>query len=573
MKWFISTVVVSVITAWLTGFLSRFVPVPPPARVRLALKNPWRNLQHPKDSFRVVLCWLQNDRSGDDTNNVAKAFTGIEGITLVQSARMVTAPGAADEWRPAMQQRAFAVLADWNADVAIVGAVKKPGEVLSLWFVPRLGDGTLDRGDTPYKLENVTLGADFHEDLRAQLSATAMAAVAPLADTEARGRMLDRGLRNAVAKLSNLLEAATINMPEHRAALHVTLGNALFALGEREAGPERLEQAIDAFQAALQVYTIKSMPFDWAMTQNNLGVAFARLGEREAGPERLERAIDVFQAALQVYTRERVPLDWAGVQNNLGNALARLGEREAGPEHLEQGIDAYRAVLEVYTRERVPLGWAGVQHNLGNVLARLGKGETGPERLEQAVDAYRAALQERSRERVPLDWAMTQNNLGVALKNLGEREAGPERLEQAVDAYRAALQERSREPLDWAGTQNNLPLDWAGTQNNLGVALMRLGEREAGPERLEQAVDAYRAALEVYTRERVPLDWAGVQNNLGVALESLAGREAGPERLEQAVDAYRAALEVFNSEESPRYRDMVEKNLRRVLKRLHKLRP
>ena len=45
-----------------------------------------------------------------------------------------------------------------------------------------------------------------------------------------------------------------------------------------------------------------------------------------------------------------------------------------------------------------------------------------------------------------------------------------------------------------------------------------LGERESGTARLEEAVAAYRAALEERTRERVPLDWAMTQNNLGNAL-------------------------------------------------------
>ena len=52
-----------------------------------------------------------------------------------------------------------------------------------------------------------------------------------------------------------------------------------------------------------------------------------------------------------------------------------------------------------------------------------------------------------------------------------------------------------------------------------------LGERESGTARLEEAVAAYRAALEEWTRERVPLDWAMTQNNLGNALSS--ARRAG----------------------------------------------
>jgi hypothetical protein len=42
---------------------------------------------------------------------------------------------------------------------------------------------------------------------------------------------------------------------------------------------------------------------------------------------------------------------------------------------------------------------------------------------------------------VPLDWAATQSDLGNALETLGERESGTARLEEAVAAYRAALEE------------------------------------------------------------------------------------------------------------------------------------
>ena len=64
-------------------------------------------------------------------------------------------------------------------------------------------------------------------------------------------------------------------------------------------------------------------------------------------------------------------------------------------------------------------------------------------------------------------------------------------------AYRAALTE-------W--THDRVPLDWATTQNNLGTALVKLGQRESGTARLEEAVAAYRAALAECTRDRVPLD-------------------------------------------------------------------
>jgi hypothetical protein len=91
-----------------------------------------------------------------------------------------------------------------------------------------------------------------------------------------------------------------------------------------------------------------------------------------------------------------------------------------------------------------------------------------------------------------------------------------------------------------------VPLEWAKIQLNLGTALMRLGEREGGTARLEEAVAACRAGLEEMTRDRAPLQWAIMQMSLGNALARLGEREGGTVRLEGAVGAVgadRAALE------------------------------
>jgi hypothetical protein len=44
---------------------------------------------------------------------------------------------------------------------------------------------------------------------------------------------------------------------------------------------------------------------------------------------------------------------------------------------------------------------------------------------------------------------------------------------------------------------------------------------------LENAVMAFRAALQEYTRERAPLQWAATQTNLGTALAILSERNKG----------------------------------------------
>ena len=126
-----------------------------------------------------------------------------------------------------------------------------------------------------------------------------------------------------------------------------------------------------------------------------------------------------------------------------------------------------------------------------------------------------STLLERGQDKDLLQRSALHAALGHACLRLGERESGTDRLEQAVAAHRAALEERTRE---------GSPADWAMTQNNLGGALRSLGERESGTESLEEAVAACRAALDVFTREGAPADWAMTQNNLGNALCSLGER-------------------------------------------------
>ena len=225
-------IVVAAFAAWLTVFFKQFLPSPQRARLAIANVRKARS-PRPEQRFRLALCWLENDGTGRDTGTVAKAFTGIEGIELVRSARVVSASGAADDWRPAMREGAIAVLERWNADLAVVGAVKDPGKALNLWFVPREGDGTLSRGDQPYGLVNVRLQDDFHDDLSAQLTAEALRAAAPFARTEMRGQVLEKSLNGVIEKIAALLEGGAVES-DRRASLQMALGVALMAMGERE---------------------------------------------------------------------------------------------------------------------------------------------------------------------------------------------------------------------------------------------------------------------------------------------------------------------------------------------------
>ena len=125
-------------------------------------------------------------------------------------------------------------------------------------------------------------------------------------------------------------------------------------------------------------------------------------------------------------------------------------------------------------------------------------------------------------------------------------------IEEAIAAYRAALEER---------TQERVPLDWAMTQNNLGNALSDLGRMRGSEALIEEAIAAYRAALEELTQERVPLDWAMTQNNLGAALSDLGLLRGSEALIEEAIGHIEAALSQFRRLGATAYIEFTEKNL------------
>ena len=80
---------------------------------------------------------------------------------------------------------------------------------------------------------------------------------------------------------------------------------------------------------------------------------------------------------------------------------------------------------------------------------------------------------------------------------------------------------------------------------DLGNALARLGERESGTGRLEEAVAAFREALKENTRDRVPLDWAYANHDLANALAALAERQKNSALMEEALACMHNAAEAY----------------------------
>jgi len=236
--------------------------------------------------------------------------------------------------------------------------------------------------------------------------------------------------------------------------------------------------------------------------------------------------------------------DLDGAERILGDArqAARLSRekaqlREAEVVSLEAQVKALRfdylgaAALYEEAAETAPetetkARW---EYRMKQALALRQRGQVfgEPEPLTSSVRLYRdTALPLAPRARAPADWATTQNELGLTLTVVGER-GDKQALDDALAAFRAALEVRARA---------TAPADWAETQTGLGAALMRLGE-QGDDQAMRDAIQSFRAALAVRTRAGDTRKWADTESVLGAALTTL-GRSGDDQAQRDAQRGY-----------------------------------
>lgn len=356
---------------------------------------------------------------------------------------------------------------------------------------------------------------------------------------------LEMGYKRDVERVEEAVDAFSAALPhydidtsqEEWAACQMLLGESLTYVGKAKRNPKLLQRAVAALEAVLQVRSRDTAPGAWASVQKRLALALRFLAQEETAPDRLMQSIAAYRAVLAVVDRATEPLEWADTQNRLGNALVDAGARDPDSKLLDAAAEAFRAALEVYTRNSAPDEWAQVQGNIGNALSTLAHRQAAdPRLLHAAVDAFRLALEIQRPDRIPADWALTQNNLGTALRVLGEKNRAPEYLYEAISAFEAALAVRDR---------HDTPGDWAISKGNLANVLLTLGRLTGDVVKIREAITNYEEVLAFRSRDTSPVGWAVVRNNIAEAMVALARATSDPALVTEAIAVYREALQIF----------------------------
>lgn len=203
----------------------------------------------------------------------------------------------------------------------------------------------------------------------------------------------------------------------------------------------------------------------------------------------------------------------------------------------------FEDTLSELHHESEPLVWASALDNLGHRFIVLGYDPVDIAMLEESVAVFEATIDDADEKATPQGWAIAQNHLAAALHTLGMREEkGIQLLENAVEAYKCVLRVWTRQKMEDY---------WGTTFNNLGTVLQLLGEMKKDQRSLQMSIATFNNALTVQKREKNPKDWAITKNNLGVSLQVFGELQQDPKILLDSLECYQGALEETSKEKNP----------------------
>lgn len=335
-------------------------------------------------------------------------------------------------------------------------------------------------------------------------------------------------------------------------------------------------QIITAYSNALEAYTKSGNADDSLRTQMNLAATWMEIGESQSGRQKaasFNEAVQGYQKAVDACAKARSnECDQLKPEIALGQALKEEGQPAAAEKALalfDQAVQTYRQELATYQNKLQAYArtygrqdsttlqlWADTEHHLGDALEKEAMVVTNDKALslfDQAVQAYQHAHEYYTKVQIPESkYAELETDRGKTLRIESQHTSGDKAvvlLDQAVQAYRNALQ---------CYPKADQPGDCAEEKMDLGVTLWLEAEYVDGDKAnalLDQAMMVFQPLLEAYTQTGSPSEYVPLlQLFLGTALGSegiRAGDDKAPALLDQAVRTCNNALKVLPRTESP----------------------
>lgn len=212
-------------------------------------------------------------------------------------------------------------------------------------------------------------------------------------------------LGQAREMLSNFA-AAIGDDPWYQAAAHYHAAGILVELGgaaEESARAALLREAMEQYEKALALVSLRSQPAAWAVIHRNLAATRRELASRvddlAEAMALLKQSVRSLKKSAAAVTRQQWPADWAAAHDSLGDTYEEMARRASAPrdklQYLAAAVGACRAALAARDPNGYAPDWAATLNNLASALTSLAAmvgGTHGAGLAQEALRHYDQAL-------------------------------------------------------------------------------------------------------------------------------------------------------------------------------------
>jgi CRP-like cAMP-binding protein len=228
--------------------------------------------------------------------------------------------------------------------------------------------------------------------------------------------------------------------------LHQQLGLTLQIVAERNNDIDTLKDTAAAYRKSLVHISRRDQAADWGMMKYRLGCVLYKIDMAEGDDDVLREAIQACQAARQVFDKYAHPIRWSEIMNTLAQILQVYGDNVRSVPVLQHSVRSCVAGLQVRTPDTAPLQWAAIQNTLGSALFLLAKHTGEWEYMRQSSEAFRAALTVYGEHGAGRMATVTERNLVRAEKQM--KDANDKQTVDPVWAQSFNITD-SEEAFDW----------------------------------------------------------------------------------------------------------------------------
>ena len=399
------------------------------------------------EPLRILISPLAGDMQGLAARHIRDRLSGHTGVVISVADRPLTAPGA-DHAAPLFVSMAVDLGRRWlkreRADLLIWGecvpARLSSGPVRASWRLRFLSLSTPihPQSATFSALERLEVPALFDDATGNLVFGAALAAVNVESADSLRARAaLFRPVLRAATRFAEGDMVGTVAECASAQACYAAL---LLLEGARTGDELMLQRAVAVYQGALILGEDAFPTHERAMIGSHIADALSLISDLSARSRFSEKTVEYYRAALGMVRKEVFADEFAGLHTRLGLALHARAQASGEAIHLKEAADAFTAATNIWTITEAPERWADIQNSLGSLLITMGRLTQQPPLFDKAVAVFTKIAHARSRAQAPAVWATTLANIGAALKEKGAAAKDETYLQQALEAFDQAVQ-------------------------------------------------------------------------------------------------------------------------------------